>query len=408
MINFYRELNVAQTAPEDEIRKAINRELRVWSNRTNAPQIERRQEAERMVKTLEDAEATLLDSTKRAEYDRQLRNAPAEAATPAVASVAEGEDLVKQGWNLLIMGNVPDALYVATKATEKDATNPEAWALLGQAKFRWGETDDAIYEYKRAINLRPNAASYYFDLGSVYESADRWSDALTQYQRASQIDPSSTMYRAAIGALLVRADKYKEAITILDQCVRDEPNNSTYQWFLAIAYTASSYENWTYVPEGQNVPEGYYATTRTQVEEATRSVEKAQTLKYDDPDLSAKIAAVKNNIQSMLKRRFHGNGVAAGAAIVLGLLSFANRGGSALGVYLILFAGLYIASCFTPQYVLNRKIIAGKGGNSGHIMAALLENEKAGCWLWLASLIIILALLPVMTGWNFLRNYAMA
>ena len=38
-------------------------------NRTNAPQIERRQEAERMVKLLEEAEGVLLDSGKRSQYD---------------------------------------------------------------------------------------------------------------------------------------------------------------------------------------------------------------------------------------------------------------------------------------------------------------------------------------------------
>ncbi len=50
MVNYYNILNLSPTANEDEIRKAINRELRLWSNRTNAPQIERRQEAERMVR----------------------------------------------------------------------------------------------------------------------------------------------------------------------------------------------------------------------------------------------------------------------------------------------------------------------------------------------------------------------
>src|SRR5690606_30208091 len=91
--------------------------------------------------------------------------------------------LIKEAWRLLIAGNIADAMYVATKATQAQGNNPEAWAILAQAKFKWGETEDAIYEYKRAIQLKPNEASYYFDLGGVYESAERWNDALQQYQR---------------------------------------------------------------------------------------------------------------------------------------------------------------------------------------------------------------------------------
>ena len=40
---------------EDAIRSAINRELRVWSQRTNAPEIDKRQVAERKIKLLEEA-----------------------------------------------------------------------------------------------------------------------------------------------------------------------------------------------------------------------------------------------------------------------------------------------------------------------------------------------------------------
>ena len=194
--NLYRVLNVPQTASVDELKKAINKELRLWSNRTNARQIERRQEAERMVKLLEQAEAILLDPAQRAAYDRQLMSAPTEQREVQEGDLSGKADLVQEARRLLIEGNIPDALYVAERATQSDGNNAEAWAVLAEARFRWGDTEDAIYEYKRAIKLRPNEAAYYFDFGSVLESANRPADALQQYQRAAQIDPGTTMYRA--------------------------------------------------------------------------------------------------------------------------------------------------------------------------------------------------------------------
>jgi hypothetical protein len=53
-------LNLQAAATEDEIRMAILSEQRKWNQKLTAPQIERRQEADRRLKALADAEAVLL------------------------------------------------------------------------------------------------------------------------------------------------------------------------------------------------------------------------------------------------------------------------------------------------------------------------------------------------------------
>jgi len=102
MQNFYQILNVAPTAQEEEIKKALHQALRLWSNRTNAPQIDRRQEAERMVKQLEEAETVLLNAAKRAEYDRQQKSAPRQEKTIDRAVFDAAQDLVAEGRKLLL------------------------------------------------------------------------------------------------------------------------------------------------------------------------------------------------------------------------------------------------------------------------------------------------------------------
>jgi len=53
-------LELPRSAPEKDIRAAVTRELRVWTQRTNSPKLELRQQAERMIATLEAAEKVLL------------------------------------------------------------------------------------------------------------------------------------------------------------------------------------------------------------------------------------------------------------------------------------------------------------------------------------------------------------
>ncbi|MBV2137115.1 MAG: tetratricopeptide repeat protein [Candidatus Thiodiazotropha sp. (ex Ctena orbiculata)] len=412
MQNYYAILDVEATASIEEIKDAIHRKLRVWSNRTNAPQMERRQEAERMVKDLEEAESILLDASKRSQYDSELKSQPQKQAAAEAVELEEGEDLVAQGWNLLIEGNVADALFVANKATEENGNNSEAWALSAQAKYRWGETEDAIYEYKRAIQLKPNESAYYFDLGSVYESVERWDDALKQYERASNIDPSSTMYRAAIGVLFLKNDKFDEAIQILEACRKEEPENKTYEWFLAIAYSETGYRGWTYVPEEAPIPSGWYATSKEHIDTAKAMMEKALALKFDDNELREDIENQKRDIERNLKRKFSPplrwlGMIAAAIYIVVGVGMLGD------GEFLpfLWFAGggvLFFVGSMTPQYILNRDEIKvlqyGSKLEKAMDIARGFGEAQAG---WMLIIGVALAL-PIIGGYKVYKNYVAA
>ena len=172
MQDYYLLIGIDQTASAEDIKAAISAKRKAEAKGANSSKLERRQEAERIMQLLHDAYSILLDPQKRAKYDQEVKSAPREEREIDESDLKGNEDLVALGWQLLIKGEVADALYVATKATEQDASSADAWALLGQSKYRWGETEDAIYEYKRAIKLRPNDAEFYYDLGNVYESAD--------------------------------------------------------------------------------------------------------------------------------------------------------------------------------------------------------------------------------------------
>lgn len=55
-----RRLKLLPNASEKEIRAALTRELRIWTQRVNSPKLELHQEAERLIGTLEAAEKVLL------------------------------------------------------------------------------------------------------------------------------------------------------------------------------------------------------------------------------------------------------------------------------------------------------------------------------------------------------------
>ena len=70
--DYYQILALSRNATEAEINKAYRQQLRLWRNRTNAPDLERRQEAERILQELEAAKKVLLDPQARIAYERLL------------------------------------------------------------------------------------------------------------------------------------------------------------------------------------------------------------------------------------------------------------------------------------------------------------------------------------------------
>ena len=402
MVDYYALLNLSPSASEDELKKALHREMRQWTNRTNAPQIERRQEAERRVKLLEQAEATLLDGPKRAQYDRELGSgAPASAAEQIdLAGVA---DLVEEARRLLNSDRVADALFVARKAVDANSQNPEAWALLGAAFSSFGEPEKAIGAYKRAIDLRPNAAGYHFDLGSIFESLEQWGEALRCYERAYKIDAAVLMYRAAYGVVLVKMGQPSEGIAILEQCVSQEPENPAYQWFLAIAFRESAYLGWTRVEDGQTVGllegPGYFATSIDHVVLAQEALTKALSLKFDDSALTQELTQLKEDVDSNTKRTFMGNWFVGGIVGAIGALMGAQ------GWFLLASAALYIAVSFVPLYVINNQLAKGNTFDEfGWISRTFHKGDGNLVMMGIGFLLMIFAV-PVFAVYNLYRYH---
>ena len=399
MVNYYALLGVSQDASAEEIRLKLKERRRIWTQRQNAPRVEQQQEASNNLRLVPEMEATLLDATARDDYDRKLRTAGPKGTTIDPNDL-KGEDLLNEGWRLVSVGNIPDALMVATTLTSSQPDNADAWALLAYARARWGDTDDAAAHYKHALQLRPNEASFYYDLGSLYEDAEEWSNAMEQYQRAIQIDSKTTTYRAAVGSVLIKNELYQEGIELLEQCIREEPSSDGYKALLGFAYTESAYRNWTYVEKV-----GSYLTTKSEdLQQAEHYLAKAKSLDLADANLDSSIEDVEEALAAARRKRFHGNPLAVAGAAILGVVLLPDSPG--WGLYFLVFGALYGLSCMTLQYRLNKRIVEGGGETSMSYIKDTFYTEgvAGGCASLVFMFAVIMAAFPLVVAWNLFKN----
>ena len=111
--------------------------------------------------------------------------------------------------------DVKTAATLAGRAAELDDNDPWAHLALGYANFLMRRTDDAVDEFRRALEINPNFAAAYGYLGSAL-AFDGLSDEAIRYSelalRMSPHDPQNAIFNVGLAAAHYLAGRYNEAI----------------------------------------------------------------------------------------------------------------------------------------------------------------------------------------------------
>ena len=99
---------------------------------------------------------------------------------------------------------------------------PAYLTLLGTALLNLGRHDDALRVFDKAVQLEPDDASLWNNLGNACIECNRLADAIASFQRALAIDPAhwDSAYKA--GLLLQQQRRFDDALACLDVCARSE------------------------------------------------------------------------------------------------------------------------------------------------------------------------------------------
>lgn len=351
-VDYFQLLGLSSSATNEEIEARIREEMRLWVKRTEAPDMAMRQEAERRVKHLTEAKKVLLEPAARQAYEAELRSRPAPAPAAAPTAPAGDEDMVKAAYDYLANGDPLSAVYVASRATERQPGVAEAWAVLAEGKLATGRTDDALYEYRKAIDLKPNEAPYYFGLGGVYERRGEWPSAMQQYEMAARIDPPNVTYRVAIAGVHLQTDNAQKAVDILYQASTQHPDNDVVQYYLAIAYHDAAIQSWTPLRDGNRV-----ITTAQQATFTQDMVNRAQSLRMTDSDMQQALVRMGTQVRYAIDKHWGytvGDTIKWGAVLgVLMIIFFAVSPG--VGVLVLAGIGLWIYLGMQPGWKINAK-----------------------------------------------------
>ena len=128
--------------------------------------------------------------------------------------------------DLYSQGHIKDVLNQSTKLLERFPDSIALHIINGDCNTKLKRFDTAIMNYKRAIDLHPNFAVSYFNLGIALQDKGDSRAALKSYRIATKINPHYLEAHYNIGSVLHEMGDLNAAIESYKTSLKIDPNYS--------------------------------------------------------------------------------------------------------------------------------------------------------------------------------------
>lgn len=142
----------------------------------------------------------------------------------------------KMGLSYLRQGLLDQAVEEFEKAAEARPESVEAHYGLGIAYFRKRDMEKAVSSYQKALRLAPDRPDIRYSLGLVYQEMGNYKEALEEYDHLLEKDPRAYEAYNNIGIIQANMGNYEKAIRSLKEAVGIMPDYYPARINLARAY----------------------------------------------------------------------------------------------------------------------------------------------------------------------------
>ena len=141
--------------------------------------------------------------------------------------------------NTLISAGQPDAALAkydeAMKFAEKEG-DPDLFFNKGIAYKAKGETDKAIAEYRRALELAPDYAEAHNNLGNLLKDQKKYDEAIVHFESSIRVFPDNPTTHNNLGTVFAMKGNVNKAAVYFAKAVRLKPTYIDARQNLGLAY----------------------------------------------------------------------------------------------------------------------------------------------------------------------------
>ena len=97
---------------------------------------------------------------------------------------------------------------------------------FGMELLKQGRLDQAVAEFRRAVEADPSYAAAHLNLGYAYSKLDKLDEAIAAYTKGLALDPKDLLGQNNLGVLYDRQGRYDEAIAAFEAALGIDPSNA--------------------------------------------------------------------------------------------------------------------------------------------------------------------------------------
>ncbi|CAN5872139.1 hypothetical protein BH18ACI4_BH18ACI4_25880 [soil metagenome] len=122
--------------------------------------------------------------------------------------------------------NLPEAERELSRTLEINPNYAMAYSLRGNLRLAKGQTNEAISQINRALDLDPFSLLFNNRLSSAYYYARDYNRALVQIKKTLELDPEASFLYSDMGMVYARLGKYEDALAACQKAIilqKDDP-----------------------------------------------------------------------------------------------------------------------------------------------------------------------------------------
>jgi tetratricopeptide (TPR) repeat protein len=155
------------------------------------------------------------------------------ATRPTVATVH-----LEVGMALRRQGQLDEAMAEFRRAIELDSKWSPDHYMLGRCWEARGRLDEAMAEFRRAIELDPREARAHDMLGRCWEARGRLDEAMAEYRRAIELNPRGATAHFMLGRCWQSRGELDEAMAEYRRAIELDPRGARAHYLLGVCWLA--------------------------------------------------------------------------------------------------------------------------------------------------------------------------
>ena len=135
---------------------------------------------------------------------------------------------------LALLGRLGEALSLMQRAQDLDPLSVSVGTGVGRIYHFSRQTDKAIEQFKKTLEIAPDYAETVFALGLSYEQKKMYKEAISELKRAINLSNGRPIIVAALGSVYAASGLRSEALNIYNGLVSQQSDNNISPFYAAI------------------------------------------------------------------------------------------------------------------------------------------------------------------------------